>query len=72
MYSICKIIVCTQLSSFIEGNKVLYEHQYGFRKNRSTIQPIIKLLRDIADENDKKTKNITTAVFLDLSKAFDK
>ena len=64
-------MVCTQLLSFLEKNNVLYEHQYGFRRNRSTIQPIIKLLRDIAEENDMKTKNITTAVFLDLSKAFD-
>lgn len=64
-------IICTQLLNFLENNNVLYEHQYGFRKKRSTIQPITKLLWDIANENDKPTKNLTTAIFIDLSKAFD-
>ena len=46
-------------------------HQYGFRKNHNTIHPVIHLLKDIANANDKASKNRTLAVLLDLSKAFD-
>ena len=47
------------------------QHQYGFRKNHNTIHPVIHILKDIANANDKASKNRTLAVFLDLSKAFD-
>ena len=50
---------------------MLYKHQYRFRKNHNTIHPVIHLLKDIANANDKASKNRTLAVFLDLSKAFD-
>ncbi len=43
----------------------------GFRKNHSTIHPIIHLLNYIAQSNDKVTKDQTLSIFLDLSKAFD-
>jgi hypothetical protein len=35
------------------------------------VHPILHLLNDIADSNDKLTKDNTIAIFLDLSKAFD-
>ena len=35
------------------------------------MHPALHLLKDIADANDKITKDIALAVFLDLSKAFD-
>ena len=37
----------------------------------STIHPILHLLKYISENNDKPTKDITLAVFIDLSKAFD-
>jgi len=49
----------------------LYEHQYGFRSGHSTIHPIIQLLNQIAQENDKPKKHVTMSVFLNLSKPFD-
>ena len=45
-------------------------HTYIYSKH-STIHPILHLLKDTADANDKTTKDVTLAVFLDLSKAFD-
>jgi len=57
--------------SFLEGTNQLYTHQYGFRAKHSTVHPFINLLNHVANENDKITKNITMATFLDLSKAFD-
>ena len=50
---------------------ILYRHQYGFRQKHSTIHPILQLMKDIADANDKTTKDVTLSVFIDLSKAFD-
>ena len=64
-------IVCNRLLHFLETKDILYKHQYGFRKNHNTIHPIIHLLKDIANANDKASKNSTLAVLLDLSKAFD-
>ena len=64
-------IVCNRLLHFLESKNILYKHQYGFRKNHNTIHPVIHLLKDIANANDKTSKNRTLAVFLDLSKAFD-
>ncbi len=58
-----------RLIKFIEKNKILTKHQYGFRANRSTELAIIEL-------TDKITKAIdngeyTIGIFLVLSKAFD-
>ena len=64
-------LVCKRLTSFLESYTILYKHQYGFRKKHSTIHPILHLLKYIAKNNDKPTKDITLAVFIDLSKAFD-
>ena len=64
-------IVCNRLLHFLETKDILYKHQYGFRKNHKTIHPIIHLLQDIANANDKASTNSTLSVFVDLSKAFD-
>ena len=64
-------LVCNRLVQFIENKNPLYQHQYGFREKHSTIHPVLQLLKDISIANDKTTKDITLAVFLDLSKAFD-
>ena len=50
---------------------ILYKHQYDFRQHYSTIHPILHLLNDISNANDNKSKDITLAIFLDMSKAFD-
>ena len=63
--------VCNRLVNYLEKYNILYKHQYGFRSKHSTIHPILHLLKDIADANDKIGKGITMAVFLDLSKSFD-
>ena len=60
-------IVCNRLVNYLEKYNILYKHQYGFRSKH----PILHLLKDIADANDNISKDITMAVFLDLSKAFD-
>src|SRR6218665_419858 len=54
---------------FLNNNNILYDRQFGFRKNYSTNLALIEVI-------DKTTKTMddrgcTLGVFLDLSKAFD-
>ena len=52
--------------------KLLYEHQYGFRRGHSTEHPVVHLLDRLykAFENPPGSK-YTLAIFIDLTKAFD-
>ena len=39
-------IVAKQMLGFLNKKKILYEHQYGFRKNHSTINPISQFIEN--------------------------
>ena len=58
-----------RLISFINKHNLLYAHQYVFRSNYSTSMAIIQLVNQISISIDKK--EISSGIFLDLSKAFD-
>ena len=48
-------IICTQLSSYFENNKLFYDSQYGFRPNHCTEQATLELTDRIIsamDNND--------------------
>ena len=64
-------LVFNRLSKFLNTNDLLYKHQYGFRSNHNTIQPIIHFLTHCANANNKVKPELTLAIFCDLSKAFD-
>ena len=64
-------IVYNKTMNFLSSNNIFYKHQYGFRPKHSTSHPIIHLLNQCAKSNNKKNKELTLAVFCDLSKAFD-
>ena len=62
-------IVARSLVNHLEENNLIYENQYGFLKNRSTVHNILQLTNKIAKElNERK---FVIGVFLDLRKAFD-
>ena len=65
-------VMFTQLYSYLNANNLLSEEQYGFRSQHSTELACVKLVDYITTEMDNIKKIKTpTAIFLDLSKAFD-
>ena len=62
-------IMHTQICTYVESNKILHAHQYGFRKQHSTELAALHLTDKILDNMDNGLKTI--AIFSDLSKAFD-
>ena len=64
-------IMFNKIMSFLNSQKILYKHQYGFRPNHSTIHPILYLLSKCAEFNNTQPRKYTMSIFCDLSKAFD-
>ena len=58
-----------RLAWFLEHNNLLSKFQSGFRKNHSTYDHIIRMETDI--RKGFKYKKHTTAVYLDISRAYD-
>ena len=55
--------------TFIETHKILYDFQYGFRKNHSTILASIDIVDKIEFALNKN--EYALGIFLDITKAFD-
>ena len=69
---ICKIMekmINTRLVWFLENNNCLSSVQLGFRKNRSTLDPLLRLSNHIQQGFAKHCQTI--GVFFDLEKAYD-
>lgn len=54
----------------LEKNNFIPDHQFGFRQQHSTIEQVHRIIRKI--NNDLKEKRYCSAVFLNVSQAFDK
>ncbi|GFS74992.1 probable RNA-directed DNA polymerase from transposon BS [Trichonephila clavipes] len=71
----CKIMekmVLRRLTFHLHSHNLLPEEQYGFREGRSTTDQLLYFCQRIRDAHNRKPTNHTVAVFLDLSKAFDR
>ena len=62
-------MVNARLVWYLESKNLLSNRQFGFRKNRSTIDPLMFLTREI--QNAIAIQDQTIAVFFDLEKAYD-
>jgi hypothetical protein len=62
-------IMVDQLTSFLERHNILSEHQFGFRKNKSCEDAVLRVTELVRQRLDEKFHVAT--VFLDLQKAFD-
>ena len=70
--AICKVMeamIASRLITFINERELLGKTQSGFRKNRSTIDQILRLTSAI--KTARLRRRSCCAVFLDLGKAFD-
>ena len=62
-------IVSIQLTNHLDTSKLIYKHQYGFQKNKSTEHSLLHLSNFINTAINENKYCI--GVFLDLKKAFD-
>ena len=62
-------MINTRLVWFLESRNVLSNRQFGFRKNRSTLDPLLFLTREI--QNAFAVQGQAIGVFFDLEKAYD-
>ena len=58
-----------QLTDYFEENKILTNHQFGFRKNHSTTYLTLDMFDELFDSKHKG--NTPAIIFLDIKKAFD-
>ena len=64
-----KKLVHVNLTNHLDLNNLLYKHQYGFLRGRSTEQNLLHVVNFIS--NALNSGNYCIGVFLDLKKAFD-
>ena len=62
-------VMYNRLYSFLFGNNILYDKQFGFQKDHSTEHAILQLTNQILQSFNQDTFII--GVFIELSKAFD-
>ena len=62
-------LVYKRVYRFLNNNNQIYNSQYGFRSNHSCENAITELVSTIV--KNLEDQKYTTALFLDLSKAFD-
>ena len=69
---LCKLlekIVNFRLSWYLQRHNIIDAAQSGFRRNRSTTDPLVQLEQDVRDA--AAARHHTVAVFLDIRKAYD-
>lgn len=63
-------LISEQFYNFVESNNIISENQFGFRRKRSTVDHLVTLTSTVFNGLDHR--QLCDAVFLDLSKAFDR
>ncbi|GFV40596.1 probable RNA-directed DNA polymerase from transposon X-element [Trichonephila clavipes] len=63
-------IISARLNDYLEKGNILVPEQHGFRPRLSTTHQLLRVVEYIKDGNDRH--QYTTAVFLDIQKAFDR
>ena len=59
----------SRLINFLEKNKILFPHQFGFQKKKSTYLAILDVCAKLIDAIE--AKKFSCCLFLDFAKAFD-
>ena len=58
-----------RLYEFLQEHNILFQNQFGFRKNNSTTFALLQITEKIKETIDNKKYGC--GIFIDLSKAFD-
>ena len=66
---VLKKLMFTRLTKYLDKNKIIYEHQFGSQRNRSTTLAVLDLSARITKALD--SGNYAANVFLNFAKAFD-
>ena len=61
--------MCKRLYAFLNNNNIIYNLQFGFRQQHSTLHALINITENIRKALDDG--NIVCGIFVDLEKAFD-
>ena len=69
MSKVLERIMHSQLSAYFSEHKLLYDHQYGFRKSHSTEYAALEFIDRVISCMDRNGTPLS--IFIDLSKAFD-
>ena len=64
-------LVSSQMFLYLNKYNILYKHQYGFRPKHNTSHSLIHFLDKIYSALNSPQPEYSSAVFLDLKKAFD-
>ena len=64
-------VAATQIMRYLNKFNLIYNHQYGFRKEHNISHPLLHFLDKIYDSFNKPTSEYNIAIFIDLKKAFD-
>lgn len=65
-------MILKRLTFYLNSQDLLPKEQYGFREGHSTTDQMLCFCQNIRDAQNKRPTNHTVAVFLDLTKAFDR
>ena len=65
-------IVFDEVYSYLNGNNLITKNQSGFRPGDSATNQLLYLVNEIHESFEDKQSLEVRAVFLDISKAFDK
>ena len=62
-------VMHNRLVKFLDQHKIIFEHQFGFQKNKSTSLAILDVCSQLINAADDKQSSC--CIFLDFAKAFD-
>lgn len=70
MGKVCELVILQRLSNSVEANNTIPDEQFGFRQHHSTDHQVLRVVEYATEGFNRKQS--TGAIFLDVSKAFDK